>query len=171
MSIKVNDKPDEQPTGAAIRKLGFGSSLGLIGATRGSEYTNSIAKTMQEVYANLPTPPKVNVFDREQMSNLAYSCIVVSMPNSNGEVCYHISLLEATGMDPLKASDIVSEATRAMREPNAGARIYTPSDAINGRLNNIILNDLSVQYPGAEFISTDGLVVHAASLEIGRAHV
>jgi len=166
MSIKVNDKPDEQPTGAAIRKLGFGSSLGLIGATRGSEYTNSIAKTMQEVYANLPTPPKVNVFDREQMSNLAYSCIVVSMPNSNGEVCYHISLLEATGMDPLKASDIVSEATRAMREPNAGARIYTPSDAINGRLNNIILNDLSVQYPGAEFISTDGLVVHAASLEI-----
>lgn len=159
-------KTTEQKAGAQPKTLGFGSSVGLMGATRGSEYTTAIAKVMQEMYAALTTPPKINIFDRERSPNLAYSCIVVSLPNNIGDICYHISLLEATGMEPLKASDIVAEVTRALREPGANARVYTPSDAINGRLNDIILEELGAADPQASFISTDGLVVHPTNLDV-----
>jgi len=153
--------------GGRPKSVGFGGDLGLLGATRGSEYTNAISKVMSEMYAALPNAPKVNIFDRERMNNLAYSCIVVSTPNANNDICYHISLLEGTGGDPMTASSIVAEATRAMRDPNQSARIYTPDDAINSRLQTIVLGELVKTY-GADstFISTDGLVVHTSSLEI-----
>jgi len=157
---------NDQSGNAGAKVLGFGATLGLMGATRGSEYTNTIAKTMIDMYANLPTPPKVNIFDRERLGNLAYSCIVVSLATKDGSVCYNISLLESTGDEPMHASDIVAEATRAMREPGSHARIFTPSDAVNGRLNDIVLTELASQYPGKEFVYTDGLVVHASSLDI-----
>jgi len=167
--MSVN-KTQDNSAGAGPKKsartLGFGTTLGLMGATRGSEYTNSIAKIMQEMYSAMATPPKVHVFDKERLQNLAYSCIVVSLPNAEDEICYHVLLLEATGMEPLKASDIVAEATRAMRDANSSARIFTPSDAINKRLNDIILREVAGQYKSNEFISTDGTVVHMSNLEI-----
>jgi len=149
------------------RSVGFGgATLGLLGATRGAEYTNAIAKTMSEMYANLTNPPKVNVFDRERLPNLAYSCIVVSATAADS-VVYHITLLEATGAEPMKASDIVAEATRALREPGQQARIYTPDDAINGKLHNIVLTELAAQYgAGSSFVSADGMVVHQSNLDI-----
>jgi len=166
MSVKVNDRNTKPDNRTPIRQIGFGSNPGIISATCGSEYTNAFAKAMQAVYTNLPKPPKMNVFDREQISGLGYSCIVVSMPNSNGEICYHVVLLEVTGLKPLTATQIVDKALQAMKDPNADAHIYTPSDAINERLNDIIIADLSMQYPGADFISTDGLVIHDTSIEI-----
>jgi len=149
------------------KSVGFGGAgLGLLGATRGAEYTSAIAKVMTEMYANIPNAPKINIFDKERMTNLAYSCIVVSAPAIDS-VVYHITLLEATGTDPMKASDIVAEATRAMREPGQQARIYTPDDAINGNLHNIVLNELANQYHSdTRFVSADGMVVHQSNLDV-----
>ena len=159
----------ETATTPTARNIGFGSTLGLLGATRGSEYTNAIAKVMQEMYANLPAQPKINIFDRERMPNLAYSCIVVSLPvnTTEGEdVFYHVVLLESTGAEPMKASDIVSAAASMMRDPSHQGRIYTTDDAINGKLHNIICSELAVSYPKANLVSTDGVVVHTNTLEV-----
>lgn len=166
MAIKqVNEGSGAQASRADnVPSLGFGSGLHLMASGNGAEYTSTIGKYMQELYAQLPDKPKVHVLDRERITNLNYSCIVVSLPNKNGEVCYHITLLSSTGLEVLKASDIVAEARRVMRDANSQARIYTPSDAINSRLNDVVLRELSAVYKDAAYIPCDGTVIPATGL-------
>jgi len=167
MAVTRNPGKNNDGTNAQQQQIGFGSTIPLIGATRGSEYTNNIAKIMTEVLSSCATPPKVSIFDRERLTNLEYSCLVVSALNANNEVCYHISLLEATGNNPMTAGSIVAEATRAIRETNMRANIFTPDDAINGRLHDIVVGELAAHYgPEVEFISAEGLVVHESSLDV-----
>lgn len=165
--MAVHDDAGKHPDAGAntTQTLGFGSTMGLISATRGSEYTNTIAKAMTDIYSKMAEQPHVLVLDNEDLTNLAYSAIVVSKLNANKEVCYHTVLLATTGSDPMRASDIVAEATRALQDPNANVLIYTPSDAINHILTDIIEAKLAEVHGSTAFISTDGVVVKSTDID------
>ena len=174
MALHVNEKPAGQPTKNATatgpqaeqtQSIGFGTHLGLMKATSGSEFTNAIASEMTKAYAELKDDLRVMVMDRDQYTNLSYSVIVVAMKAPDKSVCYHIVTLEATGAESLRAAAIVSEATRAMHERKP-ANIFTPSDALNGILDGMVLELLVQHYPETEFISTDGVVIKNTNVEV-----
>jgi len=147
--------------------IGFGSELQLLSVTSGSEYTNTISNNLQEIYNTLPVKPTITVLDKERMMNMdGYSYIVISMPDGAGRVVFHITLLETTGPKPLTANEIYTEAARSIREPNTPMRVYTPDDAINTRLHEMVLRELSNIYPGKDFTSVDGLVVHNTNMDL-----
>jgi len=160
----------KEATGA--QSIGFGTNIGLMKATSGSELTNAIAGEMVKAYTELKDDLRVMVLDREQYTNLSYSAIAVSLKASNGSVCYHVVILEATGVESLRATSIVSEATRAMHDRKP-ANIFTPSDAINNILDDMVLDLLEQHYGKVEFVSTDGVVIKKTNVDIidlgGRA--
>lgn len=147
--------------------LGFGTkTIFTMNANQGSEYTISVAKAFVDAYNQLPaaTRPKVSILDREVITELAYSSIVVSSKIKNN-VLYYIVLLEATGRKPMKVSEIIAEVLSATKI-NTTPNVFTPDDAIDDVLHSVIKSVLRKEYPnGGDTINNiiltavDGVVV------------
>lgn len=134
---------------------------GLMTSGSGSEYTLNIATKLSKIYKQntYAKESKVNVFDKEVFTNLAYSSVVVSYVD-NLVVYYYIILLEETGRRPMTAHSISNEYNTALRNNNHRAFIYTADDAINSVLRDIIEEHLAADYPDAQdYINVDGIVV------------
>jgi len=133
----------------------------MMNSNQGSEYTNGLALAIREVYKTLPggNRPKVTVLDKETITGLAYSNIVISLVADEGSVNYYIIELEATGRKPMRATDIITEVTNAMRQPGARPNIYTTDDGIDTVLHEAIIKLLVKEHGNKEFISVDGVVV------------
>lgn len=144
------------------RSIGFNpTEFNLMSTTQGSTYTDNIFTTMVNMYKESAESirPKVSKLDKEMVSGIAYSTIVVSRAYSNA-VYYFTILLEATGRAPMKASDVVQELSNSVKS-NQKAFIFTPDQAIDKLLHGMIQKQLKVEYGTAinEFISVDGLVI------------
>lgn len=145
-----------------------GASLVSMVPTRGTEYTNEIAKGIKEVYEKAGIPaselPKVVVIDNAVLTNLAYSSIIVAS-ESDGNVSFFAVLLEATGKQRLTAADIISEyasLTRPKAKLNAMqvANIFTPDDALDDRYNQHIAMKLKSEFANVKkFNPIDGIVI------------
>jgi len=165
--MALHGQPNSDNQATRPQSIGFQNNLVLMGGAQSSEYTNTIVRIMSKKYEQVASKPAIHILDREHNSTLSYSYIVVSLAGGNGEVYYHVTLLEETGLKPLTASGFVSAVTDAIRERNAQPKIYTPSDAYNPLLNDLILKDLGVSYPKAKnFISVDGVVLHSSNIEL-----
>lgn len=154
--------PKDVPT------VSFGSTLNLMSSTRGSEFTNSIANRIEEIYkakyAMDNTMKKLNLkvipYDNSTFTDLAYSAVVVAL-ESERTVYYYTILLGATGPDAFTATSIVSEMktyiqSGGRQQPN----VYTPDDANDVYLHNIIKGHLLRIYPNAEdYVSADGAIL------------
>lgn len=150
------------------KRIGFGgvvNGVNFLTDSKGSEYTNEIAKTISEVYDKL-NDGEVNlsvlVLDKEVDNNsLSYSAIVVSsVEKSNDTVSYYTILLGSTGQKPMTAGEINAEIEGLKNSP-AGykPRIYTIDDAVNGILNEIICAKLAQKYNAKTARPVDGVVV------------
>ena len=154
--------------------LGFNThSMTLMSGSKGSEYTSSIAKAMEEAFksvSNAPSAIKINVLDNSVFTNLKYSTIVTSV-DCGKSVSYHTILLEATGDRVFTASDVMLEVANANKNPtNHAARLnyWSPDDANNIHLHNEIRQVLSKVYPGKELKSVDALVLPKEHGEIAE---
>ena len=139
--------------------------MSLMQAGQGSEYTDSIAKTLQAIYdaSQRPVKPVIHVLDKEALK-LAYSTIVVSLKlNDKGTVPYFVILLEATGRKSMTAADIVNKYNEVQRVPMVNNSlfngIYTADDAIDKVLNDHITAVLTQQYGKGTFVQVDGIVI------------
>ena len=139
--------------------------MSLMQAGQGSEYTDSIAKTLQAIYdaSQRPIKPVIHVLDKEALK-LAYSTIVVSLKlNDKGTIPYFVILLEATGRKSMTAADIVNKYNEVQRTPagmnNLHNSIYTADDAIDKVLKDHIISVLKQQYGDTSFVQVDGIVI------------
>jgi hypothetical protein len=160
-----NQSQTQQPNFGGGMSRGFGFAVGsngfLMQSNQGSEYTLTLAKAVLEVYKTLPSAnkPKISIFDKEKLTNLAFSALAISYEASN-TVNYFIVLLEATGRAPMKASSIMDELIQASKTPNTKPLIYTTDDAVDGVLHNEVIKALSAEYQGErEFKSVDGMII------------
>jgi len=141
--------------------VGFGvNPIFTMAANTGSEYTNKIANGLIEVYKSLPETerPKVNILDKEVITGLAYSTIVISL-KANDIVNYYLVMLESTGREPMTAADIMAEVNSKLMATNQVPFIYTPDDAIDEVLHDKAREALHAEYNLTKFSSVDGLVV------------
>lgn len=148
----------------------FGTINGLMSANAGSEFTNSIAKTINESYKTLGYQAKVHILDKETSTyeHLAYSTIVVSLKKKS-DVAYFIVLVEATGRKPVTADGIIKDIQsyqRGMNNIDNRYVVYTTDDAIDSVLHNDIGAILKATYgEDVRLISVEGLVLSHHSSE------
>lgn len=154
------DAAAQQRTASDVISLGFGNNdFYTMTATKGSDFTASVAKAIFESYVNVRgQKPKISILDKEVISNLAFSAIVISMPNGN-TINYFTVLLEATGRLPMKANEIMAEITTASKIPGARPNIFTTDDAIDPVLDDEIRKALAQEYGVNSMQSVDGVVV------------
>lgn len=144
----------------------FNKSFSMMSSGAGSEYLNNLVEVLKESYSKEEQPSgyKVNVtaLDKEDITNLAYSCVVVSVLKGNKST-YFVIVLEATGRKPLEASTIVAELSNMNRLPHQNQRvsdIYVTSDAIDNVLNSEVLKKLSTVSPvNSKFYSAEAMVI------------
>lgn len=154
--------------------LSFSShTMTLMSGSKGSEYTSSIAKAMEEAFktvSNSPSEIKINVLDNSVFRNLKYSTIVTSV-DCGKAVSYHTILLEATGDRVFTAADVMGEVANANKNPsgqNAQLNYWSPDDANNIYLHNEIRQVLAKVYPGKTLKSVDALVLPKEHGEIAQ---
>jgi len=155
-------QPKSNTYNGPVANIGFGTrGMFMMNSNQGSEYTNGLALAIKEIYKTLPgtNRPKVTVLDKETISGLAYSNIVISLAADNNNVNYYIIALEATGRKPMRASDIITEVTNAMRQQGAIRPIYTTDDGIDTVLHKLTVELLVKEHGNKDFISVDGVVV------------
>lgn len=135
------------------------SIMPLISSDRGSEYTNSICKVLEEIYdkIDIPNKPKVIPLDKEKIQGIAYSSVLVTLKTD--KVRYFTILLEATGRKALTAGEIIAELNNASRAPGQAPSIYTADDGIDLALDMIIKDELGRVFGSGEYVSVDGLVL------------
>lgn len=122
----------------------------------GSENLNSVKKGLEDAFAqaNPLFEIKLIALDRENISNLAYSAIVVCLRlKSKPElgVAYHILIIEATG-EPL--SPIIETINNQQVEI-----LRCTGDALDGELLRIAEAAVVSEYPGVKVGNVDGAVV------------
>lgn len=154
----------------------FGTINGLMSANAGSEFTNSIAKTINESYKSLGYQAKVHILDKETAAydHLAYSTIVVSLKKKS-DVAYFIVLVEATGRKPVTADGIIKDIQsfqRGMNNIDNRYVVYTTDDAIDSVLHSDIAAILKANYgEDVRLISVEGLVLSHHSSENTWANI
>lgn len=170
IDASVGATPAQEPKVKYTEPQGF-SSIGfggrdvvMMNSNQGSEYTNGMAKNIVEAYSKLTASekPRVNVMDKEVISGLAYSSIIVSRASDNGSVYYFIIMLGQTGREPMKASEIASEMQAMARIPNQNQvvnNIFTPDEAIDSVLHKEAVRVLTSEWGNKEFLSVDSMVV------------
>ena len=131
----------------------------LISSDRGSEYTNSICKALDEIYSKLdiPVKPRIVPLDKEKIQGIAYSSVLVTLKTD--KIRYFTILLEATGRKAQTAGEIVAELNTASRAPGQAPLIYTADDGIDAALDNIIRAELARVIGKGEYVNVDGLVL------------
>jgi hypothetical protein len=145
--------------------IGLGDQLFLMSTGLGSEYTLSLGNAIKEVYKNIPgQKPRVSILDRDSITNLAYSAIVIST-KSNNTVNYFTVLLEATGRQPMKAAEIVSELNMP-RAPGTRPTVYTIDDGYDKILTNIIEDTLTKEYGTVNMVPVDGMTVYRGAGDV-----
>lgn len=145
--------------------IGLGDQLFLMSSGLGSEYTLSLGNAVKEVYKNIPgQKPRVSILDRDTITNLAYSAIVIST-KSNNSVNYYTIILEATGRQPMKAGEVIAELNTT-RTPGTRPMIFTIDDAYDGILMGVIEDTLAKEYGSVDMTSVDGMVVYRNSGDV-----
>lgn len=161
--------------------LTFGSKLlSKMTSGLGSEYLNKLQEQLKAIYASEQNLGgyKVNVMslDREVITNLAYSAVVVSLAKNN-KASYFIILLEGTGRKPLEAGAVMAELSNLNKVPygqqqNRASDIYVTSDAIDDVLHNEVRRQLTNFYPaGTKFYDVDGMVIPYTNTELDVANI
>lgn len=154
--------------------LGFGTrQLKLMSSVRGGELIANLTKVMEESFKNAKLDnlikPNVEVFDNTIVTDLAYSAIVISSLYGD-TVYYYTIVLEATGEKSFTASDIIAELTAASKAPGQQRpQIYTPDDANDVYLHDIIQNRLAQVYGVNKFKAVDGMVLNRESSDLATA--
>lgn len=148
-----------------VISLGFGSNLLTPMSTiQGADYTQKIARGIEEAYAaaKLPTGinPNVDILDNTIIPDIAYSNIVISL-TVKGVLYYFNIMLEGTGDRIFTAGDMVNEIVQAERAGfgNPKPLIYTPDDGNDGVLHNVIMQHLIKTYKIENLKPVDGMVL------------
>lgn len=143
----------------------FGSrKLRLMSFVKGAEYTSKIANLMEDAYVKSKVDPNIRpsiiTLDNTE-SGLAYSVIVAALKSKN-MVYYYSIILEATGERIFTAGDMMAEINATLNSPMQQQRpqIYTPDDANDEYLDNVIKSALHKMYNATQFKSVDGMVLH-----------
>lgn len=127
--------------------LGFiGMGLDLMSSARGSELTANLGKEISEVYKSLPADrtPKVFIMDREIVSNIAYSLVVIAK-KIDTTILYYTVLLEATGRQAATASELMGEWNAEFKQGKV-ANVFTPDLAVDNELHLAIILQLSSHF-------------------------
>ena len=154
--------------GQAAKGLGFFNNFMLKRTEMGSEYTNRVGKIMKDYYEKeLPgSAIRVDILDKEYVTHLAYSSVIVSLKTGNN-VSYYTVLLAATGRAAKQARELAAEYEKIMRVDGRGMQydpleIFTYDQAIDGIYEKEIIRILAAVYPDVkpeDFISLDGIVL------------
>lgn len=161
----------------AIPTLSFGGrNFTTMTSGLGSEYLNKVHAEFKNIFAGETNHGgyKLNVtpIDNENISNLAYSSIVVSVAKNN-KVTYFIVLLESTGRKPLDATAIMQGLNSVGPMNNYKSNdIYVSSDAIDKLLHNEVIKQLeSIYSPTHKFYSVDAVIIPYYNISIDAATI
>lgn len=141
----------------------FSSNMRLMSANKAAEYVTTIYSNIVDAYSHNEELKKTKVLllDKDIMSGLAYSYIVVSRKDT--KINYFVIVLEATGRKPLLAEEISNEYATMIKTGKPSRNMFTTGDAINGKLRAIISEQLKTLYKSEikepiEIVSADGFV-------------
>ena len=146
--------------------LTFGSrTLNIMSTGMGSEYLNKTTEAIKKII-ELEIKPggfklDITSIDKEIITNLAYSCIVLSLHKAN-KTTYFIIVLEATGRKPLDVTTIVNEMNNAERINNYNRvnDFYVTSDAVDATLHNEVMRKIKPLYSEkTTYTSVEALIV------------
>ena len=149
------------------KSLGFfNGDVKLMSSNKATDYATSITSIIKDAYKGVEDGGKIQVtlLDKDVMTGLEYSYIVVSRKNAN--INYFVVVLEATGRKPMTASEIINEFNTAIRSKQGSRNLFTTGDAINGVLRGLITEMLAKHYAvnnvpadQSTIIAADGLIV------------
>lgn len=145
--------------------LGRGLDFTLLTGTAAGESLTALQKAFEEAYKNVhqSLKPDVQLLDNQIVSNLGYSCFVVSFkaPGSK-RVPYFTILMGGTGVRPYTVKQICDEIAAIERsKTNGRLKFTTPDDAFDADLFTVVLQHLKSYYADEtlDFITIDGMVI------------
>ncbi len=108
---------------------------------------------------------EVNVYSKNTFTNLEYSALVVSVEESKKRVFFTL-LIEATGTNHVTPESFLENVYQ-------NRLAFVPTDAVNDRLFETIIEDMRTKSPDVEFIPLDGIMprseVDIKDKDIGEA--
>lgn len=179
----VNVGGNQEPIQPSFGAKGLGGSgfdmLGglLLSGVNNSALTTAVVKNIKEVFTKYELESKgfsIIPLDREAITSLAYSCVVITKPykgknDAKTYAPYYILVLEGTGNKNMTAGQIKNEIDSAIKL-NKKPNIWMADLAVDKYLLNIVRDAIKGKL-GSDVIpySLDGLVVpahHSATLEV-----
>ena len=154
-------------TNSAI--IGFDNpELGLLSMNMSSEQCNRIASVIKEEIEKraATSSVRVDILDKEIVTNLSYSSIILSNRISNGDINYYPILIPGTGRECFTAAGIVNEYSNVQARQQMGQRVnvnvFTYDQAFDSIYDDAIQALLATVYKtdaNVKMYAIDGMVL------------
>jgi len=126
-----------------------------ISANTGSEITNKLTTKLKEIF-EAKSPENVTLkaiaIDNNVEARLTYSIVLVCQQNKGSKkVAFHTLILEATGTRRTPIFENINGRSVEI--------LKLPSEAFDDIMSDIVISELTQQYPGSEFLNSDACLI------------